>query len=462
MGLAHFKELISYEFEKEWIEFKENWYNREEIGQYISVLANVATLCGVPYSYMIWGVNDKNHNVVGTLFDYDKEEKGESLKHYLSRNLTPSISYEFKEEFFFNKRVVVLTIPASKLVPTEFDRERYIRIGSSKEQLRKYPLIEASLWEKLRKINDSIISHEAPRQDLTFNKLLLYYMTKDLPLKEKTFKEDLFFYVPNSKKYNLLAYLMADKNNVVMRVSVFEGTKKSDNLYSVREFGNQCILYTIDNVLEYCDVINVIQADESNRLVERKEIPLFNSKALREAILNAFIHNDWLDLNAPMVSVFNDRIDILSYGTLPNGQTIEGFYEGKSKPRCRELSDIFLQLRISERSGRGVNKIVDAYGKDAFTFGQDYIKVSITYNRVFAHKLKQSEQKSEQKMSKSQTNMNRIVSEMRDNPYVTTMELINILKLKKTSIQKYIRMLEENGTIRHVGSNKKGYWEVLK
>lgn len=83
--------------------------------------------------------------MVGTSFDYDKEEKGESLKHFLSRNLSPSISYEFKEQNFYGKRVVILTIPASKLIPTEFSRERYIRIGSSKESLRKHPLIEASL-----------------------------------------------------------------------------------------------------------------------------------------------------------------------------------------------------------------------------------------------------------------------------------------------------------------------------
>lgn len=462
MDLVYFNELLSYRYEKEWLEFKENWYDREEIGEYISALANAAALCCVPYAYMIWGVNDKSHKVLGTTFDENKEEKGEALKHFISRNLNPSISYKFNEEVFMGKRVIILTIPASKLVPTEFKKERYIRIGSSKENLRKYPLVEASLWEKLRRIDDSILNHEAPRQDLTFNKLLLYYMTKDLPLKEKTFKEDLFFFVPNTKKYNLLAYLMADINTITMRVSVFEGKTKADNLYSVREFGNQCMLYAIDNVLEYCDVINVIQADESNRIVERKEVALFDIKALREAVLNAFIHNDWLDLNAPMISVFNDRIDILSYGTIPNGQTIEGFYDGKSKPRCRELSDIFLQLRISERSGRGVNKIVDVYGKDAFYFGPDYIKVSIKYNRVVAHKTSKSEQESEQKVNKSQLNMNRIVSEMRNNPNITTMELITIIGLKKTSIQKYIRILENDGIIKHMGSNKNGYWEILK
>lgn len=462
MDYEFFNELLSYEFEKEWIEFKENWYDRDEIGEYISALANAAALSCVAFSYMIWGVNDKTHEILGTVFDCDKEEKGESLKHYLSRNLNPSISYEFNVEKFMGKRVVILKIPASKLVPTEFKKERYIRIGSSKENIRKFPFIESSLWEKLRKVDDSILNHEAPRQDLSFNKLLLYYMTKDLPLKEKTFREDLFFYIPNTKRYNLLAYLMADTNNITMRVSVFEGTKKSDNLYSVRDFGNQCLLYTIDKVLEYCDIINVIQSDETNRIVERKEIPLFDTKALREAILNAFIHNDWLDLNAPMISVFNDRIDVLSYGTIPNGQTIEGFYDGKSKPRCRELSDIFLQLRISERSGRGVNKIVDAYGKEAFYFGTDYIKVSIKYNRLLAHKSTKSEQESEQKVSKSQLNMNKIVSEMRNNPNITTMELIAILGLKKTSIQKYIRILEEQGIVKHMGSNKAGYWEVLK
>ena len=462
MDLTYFNELLSYEYEKEWLEFKENWYDREEIGEYISALANAAALCCVPYAYMIWGVNDKSHEVLGTTFDENKEEKGESLKHFISRNLNPSIAYKFDKETFLGKRIVILTIPASKLVPTEFKKERYIRIGSSKENLRKYPLVEASLWEKLRRIDDSILNHEAPRQDLTFNKLLLYYMTKDLPLKEKTFREDLFFYVPNTKKYNLLAYLMADINTITMRVSVFEGKTKADNLYSVREFGNQCILYTIDKVLEYCDVINVIQADERNRIVERKEVALFDIKALREAVLNAFIHNDWLDLNAPMISVFNDRIDVLSYGTIPNGQTIEGFYDGKSKPRCKELSDIFLQLRISERSGRGVNKIVDAYGKEAFYFGSDYIKVSIKYNRVVAHKTSKSEQESEQKVSKSQLNMDRIVSEMRNNPNITTMELITIIGLKKTSVQKYIRILENDGIIKHMGSNKNGYWEVIK
>ncbi len=410
---------------------------------------------------MFWGIEDKTHEIIGTVFDYDKEENGESLIHYISRQLTPSINYEFEAFDYESKRIVCLTISASKLIPTEFKRERYIRVGYSKETLRKYPHIEADLWLALRNVNNNIINQESPKQNLEFNKLLVYYMAKGLRLKENTFKEELNFYVPNTKKYNILAYLMADENNITMRVSIFNGTKKSDNLYSVKDFGNQCILYTIDKVLEYLDVINILQADETNRIVERKEVALFDAKALREAVLNAFIHNDWLDLNAPMISVFTDRIDILSYGSLPEGQTLEGFYEGKSTPRSKELAHIFLQLRINERSGRGVNKIIDAYGKEAFLIEDNFIKVTIKYIIVKSEKkITFDIEYAAIKSSKPRGNMNRILMEMRDNPNITTNQLISLIGINKTSIQKYIRILKEEHKIERVGSNKAGYWKV--
>ena len=136
---------------------------------------------------------------------------------------------------------------------------------------------------------------------------------------------------------------------------------KGFNLFSVREFGNNCILYTLDEVLRYADVLNLIQTDESERVVERQEIPLFDNKAFREAIINAVLHNLWVSGNEPMISVFSDRIEILSRGTLPPAQTMEGFFLGESIPVNEKLSEIFLQLHISEKSGRGVPKIIETY-----------------------------------------------------------------------------------------------------
>jgi len=159
----------------------------------------------------------------------------------------------------------------------------------------------------------------------------------------------------------------------------FSGKTKADNLYSVREFGNQCILYTLDEVLRYGDVLNIIQADESNRVVERKDVSLFENDALREAIINAFVHNKWVSGNEPMISVFSDRIEILSRGELASEQTLSGFFAGVSVPVNRKLSEIFLQLQISEKTGRGVPKITEKYGKKAFCFNENSIVVKIPF-----------------------------------------------------------------------------------
>ena len=97
-------------------------------------------------------------------------------------------------------------------------------------------------------------------------------------------------------------------------------------------------------------------------------------------MINAFVHNLWIDGNAPMFTGFNDRIEILSRGHLPPKQTVEGFFAGESVPVNKKLSDIFLQLHISERSGRGVPKITEIYGKDRIDLRKNSIIVTIPFN----------------------------------------------------------------------------------
>ena len=128
--------------------------------------------------------------------------------------------------------------------------------------------------------------------------------------------------------------------------------------------------------------MNLIQADETDRVVERKEVPLFDNKAFREAVINAVLHNKWVEGNEPMISVFSDRIEILSRGTFAPAQTMEGFFLGESIPVNEKLSEIFLQLHISEKSGRGVPKITEMYGKDAFSFRENSIVVRAIYEFV--------------------------------------------------------------------------------
>lgn len=85
-----------------------------------------------------------------------------------------------------------------------------------------------------------------------------------------------------------------------------------------------------------------------------------------------------------MISVFSNHIEILSRGTLAPSQTMEGFFSGESVPVKERLSEIFLQLHISEKSGRGVTKIVETYGQQAISFNENSIVVTIPFNRINA------------------------------------------------------------------------------
>ena len=370
--------LIEFPHEEEWFEFKVNWYEPATIGEYISSLSNAAALKGQPLGYLIWGVDNETHEIVGTNFDHTIDVKNEPLEHYLARQISPDVNFSFKEVTIKGKRLEILVIPAATKVPTAFAGVRYLRIGSGKVNLNKYPERESHLFYILREGLPSVVNIESNYQDLTFDKLLVYFASKGITLNKRTFKKNLHLLTKDGK-YNLLAQLLSDDSHIVIRFAIFNGKTKASTMYSVREFGNTCLLYSLDKVLEYGEILNVPQADERNRVVERKEIPLFNAEAFHEAIVNAFVHNSWVSGNAPMLTVFNDRIEILSRGTLPPGQTLDGFYAGESIPVNQELSDILLQLHISERTGRGVPKIVEVYGKDAYEFRDNSIIVKIPF-----------------------------------------------------------------------------------
>ena len=475
---ALIKDLRAYDTEREWFEFKENWFQPDVLGEYISAISNSAAMEGRRQGYFVWGIHDRTHEIVGTSFDCNQDVKGEPLKHYLARQLSPDLNFSFEEAWIDGKRLVVLTIPAAKTVPTAYARERYIRIGSSKENLRKYPEKESFLFQVLRTGHPTIENTPSQYQDLTFEKLLIYYGARGLKLNPDTFRRNLSFYTEDGK-YNILAQLLSDNSHLPLRVAIFAGTSKADAMYSVQEFGFQCLPYTLDDVLRFGDVINTPQADERGRVVERREVPLFDADAFREAVINAFVHNKWVSGNEPMITVYSDRIEILSRGSLDPEQTMEGFFMGESVPVNRKLSEIMLQLHISEKTGRGVPAIVRRYGREAFTFRKNSIVVTIPFERIRA--VDRGSNKAEGKISNKVSNkisnnanmavedeaqlsrsQERILAEIRNNPNITRKQLEIRLGLADSTIYKGIAALKEQGYIERVGSRKTGYWKALR
>lgn len=467
------RELINHGTEEEWFEFKDSWYEPAEIGAYISSLSNAATLYGKENGYLIWGVDNETHALTDTTFDHHVDVKNEPLEHYLARQVFPDINFHFKELTIDKKRVEVLIVPAARKIPTSFNGVRYMRIGSSKVNLNRFPKREAHLFSILNSGLPSLENSPAFVQKLTFNILFENYEKAGIPLNKETFETNLELRTPEGE-YNLLAQLLSDNSHISIRIVQYAGKDKTSPLYAVRNMGDDSIISSFYKLMTYGDVLNVMQSDERDRFAQRSEIALFDTTSFREAVVNALIHNDWIDGNGPSLLVFNNRIEIVSNGSLVGKQTINGFFSGVSVPRNRKLAEIFLQLHISERSGRGVPVITSVYGRNAFSINDNSIVVTIPYNRIDVTSQISKEDnstyiskpdylKDESRGKKPQLNERRkeILEEIKKNPGISMKELAALLNMSDTAMENNISYLKKYGFITRSGNNRSGWWKVL-
>ena len=115
------RELCKLPHETEWVEFKQNDAEPKTIGENISALANSAALEGKASSYIVWGVRDEDHVVVGTTFVPSQRRVGnEELENWLLRLLEPKIDFQFFSVEIVGKPVVLLEISRSARQPVLF------------------------------------------------------------------------------------------------------------------------------------------------------------------------------------------------------------------------------------------------------------------------------------------------------------------------------------------------------
>ena len=114
--------------ETEWVEYKVNNSEPELIGEYISALSNSATICNKEKAYLLWGINDKTHEIEGTTFAPKKAKKGnEEIENWLAGGLKPRVDFKFIEVSTDKGNVVVMEIPAAVNTPTSFRGTEFIR-----------------------------------------------------------------------------------------------------------------------------------------------------------------------------------------------------------------------------------------------------------------------------------------------------------------------------------------------
>lgn len=340
------------------------------------------------------------------------------------------------------------------------NKVRYGRIGSSKVNLEKYPEREAIIWNVLFNGYPTMINTKSPIQNLRFEQLKRYYLSQGLLFNDNNFINNMHLKTENGD-FNMLACFLADNGEIPVRVSVFSGSSKADRLFSVKEFGNQSLVSVIDRIIDYSNSINMTKSIEHFDNGYREDVPLFNQECFNEALKNAFIHNNWLRRVSPMITFFNDRIEITSFSKLAPRQTIDGFYRGNSIPVNEDLSSIFLATHLSERTGKGMPLLVSTYGREIFEISDESIKATIPFN--WQHKFEELVDNKVDKMVDILSKTEKIVyAAIAKYPRLSQPELAKKCGVGKTTIQNVIIKLKERKLIQRVGSNKTGYWEVLK
>lgn len=145
------QELRKLPTETEWVEFKENRAEPEEIGEYISALANSAALCGKGAGYVVWGIEDKTHRVVGTTFDPHKAKVGEEeIENWLLRHLSPQIEFHFFTIELDGLCVVLLEIEHTRERPVQLKNAAVVSTRScSKRSCFSFLHQSSRSWETI-------------------------------------------------------------------------------------------------------------------------------------------------------------------------------------------------------------------------------------------------------------------------------------------------------------------------
>ena len=324
----------------------------------------------------------------------------------------------------------------------------FIRVGSSIQSMPN-EMINNEFSKRNRNSLKNIVS---PKQDLTFSQLKIYYEEKGFSINNNFLKQlDLY---TDYGKYNYNAYLLADNNSISIRFGKYDGIN-SVNLIENEDFGNCCIIKATKNILNKLEIEN--KTFTKIEYPERKEIKMYDYIAVREAVVNAIVHNDWSNEYSPKFEIFSDRLVISSNGGIQDNTTKEEFLEGFSLPKNKELMKVFNDLDLVEQMGTGIIRILQSYNKDSFEFFPNFIRVTFPFNE---NKFKTNTK--EIKNNNLTEIQNSIIGLMLDSPTITQETLARLLDVNIRTIQRNIKTLIDVGLIERIGATKKGEWIVRK
>ncbi len=367
------KELCKLPKEVGWVEFKHNNCEPKMIGEDISALANTATLKDRDNAYMIWGVDDNTHEIIGTKVRLPLETKGQQeLENWLRYMLSKNADFEFLDTEVDGKHVEIIKIHKALSEPVAFEKIDYIRSGSYTKKLHEFPVMRAQLWDKLR---NSQFEDVNSKEDLRFADITrmlsieTYFSLLDIP--QPIDEKEIMHYLTEDGVIakldnglfaitNLGAILFAkDLNDFsrlgrkAMRVVQYQGANRL--FIQKEETFNSGYAVDFENIVRYVNALLPSREDANAvKLTTKSKFPL---PSVREAIANSLIHQDLYITGAgPVIEVFDNRVEVTNPGT-PLVDILR-IIDNPPKSRNEKLASLMRRMKMCEELGRGWDRMV--------------------------------------------------------------------------------------------------------
>ncbi|MDO9481227.1 MAG: putative DNA binding domain-containing protein [Hydrogenophaga sp.] len=369
--------------ETEWLEFKANRYEPQAIGEYLSALANSACLLGKPRGYLVFGIEDGTHAVVGTRFDPQAEtgQGNQLLPLWLALGLKPKLGFEMHVCQYHGHRVVVFEVHPAFDRPVEFYGKAFVRNGSSKTSLSVYPEKERAIWMRrvdwsaqvceqatLADLDPKAIA-EARRQYTEKNKTKPEKLADLAEWDDATFLNKAKLTVRGAITNAALLLLGREEASsllapAVARVSWILKNERNEEL-DYEHFGPPMLL-NVDKVL--ARIRNLTVRELPDGTLFPVELTQYDPWVIREALHNCIAHQDY---------GFRGRIQVVETPQALLLTNVGGFLPGRVETVIEQdaplevyrnpyLAEAMVSLNMIDTQGGGIKRMFQAQRRRFF------------------------------------------------------------------------------------------------
>ncbi len=373
-------ELCQLSRETEWVEFKKNFHPPQTIGEYISALANAACLKYKPKAYLFYGIEDGTHEVVGTSFDpYTEKGKGnQDLLPWITAGLIPNPGFEVSIVKHPRGRVVVFEIEPARGRPVRFYGESFVRVGSSKTNLKRHPVKEGAIWsrgsdwsaeicedatiddldpEAVAKAREQFAITHPSQADEVADWNDITFLNKARVLKQGKVTRTALLLLGRAESPTLLSPAVAKISWIL---------KDADNRELDYEHFGPPFLLAGDRLQNRIRNLNV-RAMPSGTLFP-VEFTQYDFWVIREALHNCIAHQDYQLRGRIIVVEFPDRVILTNVGDFLPGdiETVIRQDAPQSFYRNNFLADAMVQLNLIDTQGGGIKRMFETQRKRSF------------------------------------------------------------------------------------------------